>query len=142
MKKLLVVSLFLILCLALTACGAGGAGDVVGAEDPTANVDPNQDLSGTYTNADAEYPGDIVELTKEADGTYTVLFSMYNLADLTGTGTDIEGGVALTLTDPGFSPVLAIFSQEEGGDTYSLEVTESQWDYMLPGDVFTGFVME
>ena len=140
MKKLFALSLVLILCLALAACGAGGG--VIDAEDPAANVDPNQDFSGTYSNADAEYPGDVIELTKEADGSYTVLFSMYNLADLTGAGYDVEGGVNFVLSDPGYSEILATFSPEEGGDTYSLEVTESQWDYMLPGDVFTGFVME
>lgn len=91
------------------------------------------DFSGSYTTEE----GSTAEVTSTENG-YDVTFGLYRLAQLEGTGTNMDGAMEVELKDPNDGDMYGVFFPAEDG-TCTLTITQSQWSLIEDGTEFTGF---
>ena len=155
MKKMFAVILSLCLCLSLfCACGAepdpepaipeeseaaeNEMQETAGAENNETDSNLIQNYTGTYVNGKLQDGADQVTFTENEDHSYDVVIGIFRLAELTGTGNWMDGAVELNLTDPSGEIMYGIFYPEEDG-SYTLMITESNWDLLESQTKFKGF---
>lgn len=94
------------------------------------------DYVGEYRDAENDTEG--LEIAANGDGTYTVQFGIFKLAQFTdGVGELGEDGLSFTATDPSGNPVSGLITADGGSATVT--ITASTWEYLPDG---TSFVYE
>lgn len=158
MKKLVMIGL-LTGALALTACG----NKEVNADVQNATEDVAQVVEET-TQDDGEVPEDMMFPTVddyqgfyvdgdvmdgcntfsvfEGDGNnaYTVDFSVFRLCDMEGVANWLDGALEIQFVDPSGEDMYAVFFPAED-DTFTMRITQSNWDYIESNTDFTGFTL-
>lgn len=93
------------------------------------------DYTGSYTTEE----GSTAEVVSTEEG-YDVSFGLFRLAQLDGTGTNMDGAMEVELKDPNEGEMYGVFYPAEDG-TFTLNITQSQWDLLEAGTEFTGFTL-
>lgn len=101
-----------------------------------APVSPAYDYEGEYSSCDDE---NIVILTRQEDGTYSIEVDMYRLCSMEGEANDVDGAAEFRVTDPSDEDMYGVFYVNDD-DTYTLMITESTWEYIKTGDIFEGYI--
>ena len=96
--------------------------------------------SGFYLNGDDASNSDTVNLTLCDDGSYTVDINLFSLSELYGSGNIVDDAIEFVVEDPNCGDLSGIFYPEASGETYSITITDSQWEPLETGSVIEGFV--
>lgn len=95
----------------------------------------SREFEGKYKSDSAE-----ITLTKTSAGIYDVVFSAKGIDEVKGEGNIVDGGVEIGFTDPNGKDFYSVFFPL--CDTYTLRVTQSEWDKIKPQTDFEGFVKQ
>ena len=98
----------------------------------------NDAFSGFYLNGDDAANSDTVNLTLCDDGSYTVDINLFSLSELYGSGNIVDDAIEFVVEDPNGGELCGTFSAN--GESYSITVTDSQWEPLETGSVVEGFV--
>lgn len=110
-------------------------GEVEGDAEPDI-MDVNYE--GTYADSEDEGANQFSAALNE-DGTYNVEVAIFRLCDMTGVGTIEDGALSLVLEDPNGGEMNAVFYPVEETNSFTLQVTKSDWELLPEGETFENF---
>lgn len=102
------------------------------------NADNVLDFTGDYKSEEADAE---IELTQTSKNQYDVHFAVIRLCDMEGNGNWVDGAIEVELEDPNGKPMYGVFFYDEDSCTYTLRITQSDWNLIAPQTDFTGFTM-
>lgn len=96
---------------------------------------------GSFVDHDGSEEANRVSFALNEDDTFTADVSLYRLAQLPGVGSRMDGAMEVALEDPNGGTMYGVFFPAEDG-TYTLRITQSDWELLEPQTDFPGFVAE
>ena len=133
MKRTAAMISILIVLMAMAACGRS-ISDASGEEHGKTIEEPDiSSFSGLYRDEDLNE----IVVWRE-DDTVKMEVAIYRLTSLESENVYSSGdGIAAETTDAAGKPLKFLFYPE--GDSFTLEIAETTWEYFIQGQKFTGF---